>query len=1174
MKSLFSPRFSSVLVATGLFVSAFATSAAEDPFKAGVRPTDKLSPEQERASFTLPPGFEIRVFAAEPQIAKPMNMAFDTRGRMWVTVTREYPYPAPLDKPGRDEIRILEDTDGDGRADKVSVFADGLNIPIGIYPYQNGCIAWSIPYIWHLKDNNGDGKCDERVKLYGPLDHTRDTHGMNSSFNRGFDGWLYATHGFRNQSKFSGADKHEVELNSGNTYRIRLDGTRVEHFTHGQVNPFGMCPDPWGDFYTADCHSSPVYQLIRNGQYPGFGRPHDGLGFAPLVIQHTHGSTAICGIVWVDNPAWPEEFQGNVFIGNVMTSRVNRDRVNFTGASPVGTEMDDFVKTSDPWFRPVNLQFGPDGRLYVADFYNKIIGHYEVPLDHPGRDRESGRIWSIAYVGDKKSVAADAKPPVPAPLPELDDIDGWFAELGNPDFARRRLAADALADNGNAAIAQKARKLAQDPKAAPDAVAHALWISHRLEGLDAETIELAARHQSPRIRAHIAKVLSERPNWSGAEHAHIMALLKDADPQVVKAAADAAGQQGDLAEFHPLILAREKLTEGDAHSDYALRRALCDVLARGDNLAALRGRELTESDARAAAAVMLGIPNQDAGEFLLDHIQKHDETGSALIDMVRHIARQIPPARGDELIRFARARFKDNLDLRLDLFRGTLEGALRRGDAGKGAFDWGADLCREVLAELDADNTGWTALPIEGLASDRVPWFLQVRKSTDGDEKSTFLCSLPPGGERLTGILRSAEFKVPEKLTFFLAGHDGFPDKDRKNKNLVRLRNVETGALIAEAFAPRHDTAHKVEWNLAKHAALNARARLEIVDADNGRAYAWLAAGRFDPPVVKLPAMDPSKRIERQRLAVGLIKEIKLKDLKPALVAMLAGDNVSPQSRASAAGALVALEPNARLKALAPLVGDASVPAAIQSRIAAALTGAKPKQTLLALAEALTVAPANAQTPLANALAADRVGAEVLLELIAKNKVTARLLLNKAVVDRLLAVDKGYQKRLAKMTQELEPLEKRVQDQLAAAIAAFAPGRASMGAGENLFKQNCAACHSVNNEGGKVGPQLDGIGSRGYRRVLEDVLDPNRNLDPGFRAENIDLKDDTSLTGLVLREEGELLILADTTGKLHEIKKSDIATRQKSALSLMPANFGDVLKPEQLNHLVGWLMGK
>src|SRR6266850_7013087 len=208
----------SALVSITLLALLFVSRVhGADPFAENVRSTPAQTPEQELAGFHLPPGFEIQLFAAEPDILKPMNMAFDEKGRLWVTVTREYPYPVPLDKKGRDEIRILEDTDGDGRADKFTTFVDGLNIPIGLYPYRNGVIAWSIPNIWYFQDADGDGKADKREVLYGPFGWERDTHGMNSSFVRGHDGWLYATHGFNNNTTVKGRDGHEMTLNSGNT---------------------------------------------------------------------------------------------------------------------------------------------------------------------------------------------------------------------------------------------------------------------------------------------------------------------------------------------------------------------------------------------------------------------------------------------------------------------------------------------------------------------------------------------------------------------------------------------------------------------------------------------------------------------------------------------------------------------------------------------------------------------------------------------------------------------------------------------------------------------------------------------------------------------------------------------------------------------------------------------
>ena len=143
-------------------LSILSTAIAQDPFAAGVRPTDPLSPQDEQKALLVPNGFEVQLVAAEPDIFKPMNMAFDERGRMWITDSLEYPWAAPLDKPARDSVKILHNTDGDGKADVIKTFADGLNIPIGIYPFPSrkdeatgktiqGAIVYSIPNIWHLR---------------------------------------------------------------------------------------------------------------------------------------------------------------------------------------------------------------------------------------------------------------------------------------------------------------------------------------------------------------------------------------------------------------------------------------------------------------------------------------------------------------------------------------------------------------------------------------------------------------------------------------------------------------------------------------------------------------------------------------------------------------------------------------------------------------------------------------------------------------------------------------------------------------------------------------------------------------------------------------------------------------------------------------------------------------
>ena len=164
----------------------------------------------------------------------------------------------------------------------------------------------------------------------------RDTHGMTNAFTWGFDGWVYACHGYANDSTVEGKDKRPIEMNSGNTYRMRPDGSHAEYFTHGQVNPFGLAFDPLGNLYSCDCHSRPVYQLLRGAWYPSFGKPDDGLGFGPEMVNHDHGSTGIAGIAYYAADQFPAAYRGTIFVGNVVTNRINHDRIEWHGSTPKG----------------------------------------------------------------------------------------------------------------------------------------------------------------------------------------------------------------------------------------------------------------------------------------------------------------------------------------------------------------------------------------------------------------------------------------------------------------------------------------------------------------------------------------------------------------------------------------------------------------------------------------------------------------------------------------------------------------------------------------------------------------------------------------------------------------------------------------------------------------------
>ncbi|HXU78818.1 MAG TPA: PVC-type heme-binding CxxCH protein, partial [Methylomirabilota bacterium] len=951
---------------------------AADPFAENIRTTEPLTPEQERLSFHLPPGFEIQLVASEPDIGKPMNLAFDARGRLWLAQSREYPYAAPLDKPARDMIKVLSDFDENGRARKASTFADGLNIPIGLYPYKDGVIGFSIPYIYFFQDTDGDGRADKKEIILGRQGFDRDVHGLTSAFRRGYDGWIYADHGYNNNTTLTAKDGSTIKMNSGNTYRFRVDGSRVEQYTWGQVNPFGLMFDPLGDLWSADCHSSPVYNLLRGAYYPSFGKPNDGLGFAPDICKHSHGSTAIAGMVFYAADNFPPEFRDNTFIGNVMTCRINRDSLVEHGSTRIAKEEPDFLSTDDPWFRPVDLQLGPDGALYVADFYNRIIGHYEVPLDHPGRDRERGRIWRIVYQGTNAS-------PHP-PLREFDltrvSLTQLIAELASANITRRMRAMDQLTDRIGAPAVEPLKELVRSRASSSLQKIHGLWVLYRLGAMDELTLSAAARDTDRGVRVHVMRVLSETAAWNASQDEMALAGLRDPDPYVERAAADALGQHPAFAHVRPLLDLRDRVTPEDAQRLYGVRMALRNQFLREGTLPQLQS--LPEKDSRAVADVALGLQSVESGSFLLEHLEKYDEPRPALTEYLRHIARYAPKDQMGKLAAVTRKRCADDLDLQMTLFKSIQEGAAQRGGAiDPGVRDWGAEIAGRLLAAADPSAQGWHCLQLKGNESAN-PWFLQKRASVDGDKTAWFLCSLPPGGEKLTGILRSKEFAVPETMSFFMAGHDGLPDRFAGGKNFIRLIETSTSQELARSAPPRNDTARPVTWDLKAHAGKTAF--LEVVDGDTGDAYAWLAVGRFKPDVAPLPNTSPNLIDQRQIAAADLAGSLKLAALEPKLEVLLRNPSATADARAAAAKALGAVGPGKTYPPLIAVLSNADEAAALRAKIGVVLGELNLRETRAALVAALSTVPYGLQRQFGLALASSSEGGEALLQAVAEGK--------------------------------------------------------------------------------------------------------------------------------------------------------------------------------------------
>lgn len=1008
---MFEHRLRFVLLLVCLLILALLGGAPQALAQPLVAPSEALSPQEQLARFHLPPGFEIQLFAAEPAIAKPMNITFDSDGRLWVTDTLEYPYPARPGSVPRDSVKILADRDGDGTAENVSTFVDKLNIPLGVMPIPRGVLVYGIGSVWRCFDNDGDGRADTREELYTGFG-SRDTHGMVNSFTRGLDGWLYACHGFNNDSKSQGSDGQAIAMNSGNTFRMRTDGSHLEYFTHGQVNPFGLAFDPLGNLYSADCHTMPIYLLLRGAYYPSFGKAHDGLDFGPTMIGHNHGSSGIGGIAYYAAEQFPPEYRDTIFIGNPVTGRVNHDRLKAHGSTYEAIEQPDFISCDDPWFRPVNIQVGPDGALYVSDFYNRIIGHYEVPLEHPGRDRHRGRIWRVVYTGKGVDQPAQTAPAQNVNVSQASpgELIGLLAH-GNQTV--RTLATHELVDRVGAPAIEPLRALLAAEKTSPAERVHAMWALERLDGLEPAAIDRLLADGDRTVRTQVLKLLAER-KWEDVSR--VRAALSDSDGFVRRAAADALGRHPRAENLKPLLDLWASTPADDTHLIHVVRMALRDQLLKDGMYAQVSqavGSDAAQLDR--LANVSLAIQSDAAAHFVWQLVQ--DRPGLPNRDaLVHHAARHLPAEQLPAVYAYVLAR--------TGLGQGDQIGLVRA--VGRGTQERGAALPAEIVA------------------------------------------------------------KAHELTRVSLAAADE--------------GQVRTGIELAREF----------------HAAV------------------------FDA------------------LAAAAGQTAKFPNLRTAAMDACAGCDVEPAT-----------------KLLGVILANAAEPASIRQHAAVALARINSDAARTQLLANLQTAPERLAVEIAAVLADSPAGAEGLLASIEAGKASPRLLQEAPVVTRLKARRlRGFEERLARLTASLPPQDARIRELLDRRRELVSSGKSDVVLGAAVFEKHCAICHRIGEKGAKVGPNLDGVGIRGLDRLLEDILDPNRNVDQAFRTTQVATSDGRIVSGLALREEGQVLVLADAQGKELRVPTSEIEERSVNQLSLMPSNVPDLVSEADFVHLLGYLLSQ
>lgn len=673
---------------------AESSQADADIYAEHVRTSEFQTPEEERLDFVLPEGFEVTLFASEPDITKPINMAFDEKGRLWVTQSSEYPIAAGQGE-GKDRITVLEDTDGDGKADKIQDFANDLNIPIGIVPIKNGAIAYSIPNVYKFLDSDNDGKADKREVLLGPFEH-KDTHGMVNNMFRGFDGWIHASHGFSNISVVSGKDRDSIKMVSGNTFRFRPDGSRAEKTTDGRINPFGSDYDEMGYHYSADCHTLPIYQLIWGGNYTQWGKKEPNMGFAPTMMDYGLKSTALSGLVYYTDDQFPEEYRNSFYSGDVVTCRISRNTMEFNGSTPKAIAQEDFLVSKDPWFRPVDIKIGPDGAMYIADFYNRIIGHYEVPLDHPGRDRVSGRIWKITYNGNSRKVTDWSKA----------SQDELIEAMGNRILQLRMVATDELVDRYGKDAIPSLSAMVKDKKTSPEQLIQGLWALYRLDALPDNVLQNALQHPDRRVKVHAYKILSNFGQLSEGQYAKAMEDLTDKDPHVQRAAAELLSRHPNPKAYKKLVELHSKIPGYDTHLAYTMLMALSNHLQEKEILQMALKESWPEPQAKVVALVVSDLNVPETGDYLLAHLAKFKESNKNTIGFTEAIAKTIPPSKTEKLLQWVKQKASEEPSEAHLLANATSQGMNQRTMSIPVSYkSWYKALAESMLKSIPAKET-------------------------------------------------------------------------------------------------------------------------------------------------------------------------------------------------------------------------------------------------------------------------------------------------------------------------------------------------------------------------------------------------------------------------------------------------------------------------------------
>jgi putative membrane-bound dehydrogenase-like protein len=527
-----------------------------------------LRPAQSMQHIVVPGGFELQLFASDPDIKKPIAMAWDERGRCWIVETVDYPNNLlPAGERGNDRIVICEDTNKDGKADKFTVFADGLNLPTSLAFANGGIVVQQAPDTLFLKDTNGDDKADVRQVLFTGWSRN-DTHAVASNLQFGPDNWIWGTVGY---SRFTGTVGGKTFNMAQAIYRFKADGSEMEQVRNTNNNTWGLGFNESGIPFASTANGNPSnYMPIAARYYEKSGVAFtqtlstiaDSSRFLPITpkvreVDNFNAYTAAAGHAVYTARSYPKEYWNRIaFVTEPAGHLVGQFDLTPNGADFRSHNPMNLFVSDDEWCAPIMAEVGPDGSVWVIDWYNYVVQHNPTPTgyrngrggayENPLRDKEHGRIYRVVWKAGK-----------PSPQPDLSRATSaqLVAALKNDNLLWRRHAQRLLVEKGARDAVPNLAALVRDTMV--DEIGlnvgaiHAIWTLQGLNAIDSDPAALAAvtgalKHPSAGVRRNAVAAL---PHTAASANAMAAAgILRDGDAQVRLAAMLALADTPNLPE--------------------------------------------------------------------------------------------------------------------------------------------------------------------------------------------------------------------------------------------------------------------------------------------------------------------------------------------------------------------------------------------------------------------------------------------------------------------------------------------------------------------------------------------------------------------------------------------------------------------------------------------------